>query len=231
MVTMPPIASWKLILETTFAIKEDFSKNEATKWALRELKHRGLKWLFKPVASTAYERLVQSFYENLKYDCNQLDILVSFIDDRDIEVTIADITATLKCHDKPSEADEPWIVYPSMLTIEDIVYVVLQRNVCPSVHKTQRRDLFLSALYSFHKGFWCSIPEIIWRQIYKFWEGVHHRVVEPTRTWGLPFPFLITHILKKKGIKGNAIDGKSLSIHALGVSSGIKAVPTCPESH
>jgi hypothetical protein len=27
------------------------------------------------------------------------------------------------------------------------------------------------------------------------------------RTWGLPFPFLITHILRKKGIKGNAIDG------------------------
>jgi hypothetical protein len=27
------------------------------------------------------------------------------------------------------------------------------------------------------------------------------------RTWGLPFPFLITHILRKKGIKGNATDG------------------------
>jgi hypothetical protein len=26
-------------------------------------------------------------------------------------------------------------------------------------------------------------------------------------TWGLPFPFLITHILRKKWIKGNAIDG------------------------
>jgi hypothetical protein len=36
---------------------------------------------------------------------------------------------------------------------------------------------------------------------------VHHRVAEHTRTWGLPFPFLITHILRKKGIKGNAIDG------------------------
>jgi hypothetical protein len=79
--------------------------------------------------------------------------------------------------------------------------------VCPLGHKTQRRDLFLSTLYSFHKGFWCSIPEIIWRQIYKFWEGVHHRVAEPTKTWGLPFPFLITHILRKKGIKGNAANG------------------------
>jgi hypothetical protein len=36
---------------------------------------------------------------------------------------------------------------------------------------------------------------------------VHHRVAEHTRTWGLPFPFLITHILRKKGSKGNATDG------------------------
>jgi hypothetical protein len=36
---------------------------------------------------------------------------------------------------------------------------------------------------------------------------VHHRVAEHTKTWGLPFPFLITHILRKKWIKGNATDG------------------------
>jgi hypothetical protein len=36
---------------------------------------------------------------------------------------------------------------------------------------------------------------------------VHHRAAEHTRTWGLPFPFLITHILRKKGIKGNATEG------------------------
>jgi hypothetical protein len=85
--------------------------------------------------------------------------------------------------------------------------MVLYRNVCPLGHKTQRGDMFLSALYPFHRGFWCSIPEIIWRQIYKLWEGVHHRVAEHMRTWGFPFPFLITYILRKKGIKGNAIDG------------------------
>jgi hypothetical protein len=32
-------------------------------------------------------------------------------------------------------------------------------------------------------------------------------VAKHTKTWGLPFPFLITHILRKKGIKGNATDG------------------------
>jgi hypothetical protein len=84
--------------------------------------------------------------------------------------------------------------------------MVLYRNVCPLGHKTQRRDIFLSALYAFYRGFWCSIPEIIWRQIQKFWDGVHHRAAEHTKTWGLPFSFLITHILRKKGIKGSPAD-------------------------
>jgi hypothetical protein len=57
-VARPPIESRKLILENTFAIKEEFSNNEATSSAVQELKRRGLKRLFKPVASTAYKRLV-----------------------------------------------------------------------------------------------------------------------------------------------------------------------------
>jgi hypothetical protein len=150
-------------------------------------------------------------------------------------VTTADVAAVLKRSHEPPKLDVPWIDCPSMLTLEDIISdmyegqyadkhrnaaskakipqnllfidMVLYRNVCPLGHKTQRWDMFLSALYAFHRGFWCSIPEIIWRQIQKFWEGVHHRVAEQTRTWGWPFPFLITHILRKKGIKGNATDG------------------------
>jgi hypothetical protein len=43
MVAKPPFESRKLILETTFAIKEDFSKDDATRWAIQELKCRGLK--------------------------------------------------------------------------------------------------------------------------------------------------------------------------------------------
>jgi hypothetical protein len=231
MIARLPFESRKLILENTFAIKEEFSNNDDTSWAVQELKNQGLKRLFKPIASTTYERLVRVFYEHLSYDCSRPDILVSSIDGREVEVTIADVTAVLKC----SHADVPWIDCSSMLTLEDIIFnmcegqyadkhqnvsskakipqniwfvdVVLYRKVCPSGHKTQRRDVFLSALYVFHKGFWCSIPEIIWQQIYKFWEGVHHRVAEHTRTWGLPFPFLITHILRKKRIKGNATDG------------------------
>jgi hypothetical protein len=122
MVARPAIESCKLILETSFAIKNDFSKNEATGWAVQELKHHGLKRLFKPVTSTVYECLVRSFYENLKHDCNRPDVLVSSIDDRDVKVTIADIVAVLKCHHEPPEVDEPWIDCLSMLTIEDIVF-------------------------------------------------------------------------------------------------------------
>jgi hypothetical protein len=33
------------------------------------------------------------------------------------------------------------------------------------------------------------------------------RKANPTKSWGLPFPFLLTHILKKKGIKGTPEDG------------------------
>ena len=48
---------------------------------------------------------------------------------------------------------------------------------------------------------------IIWRQLHIFWEEVHHRAAEGTKSWGLPFSFLITFILRKKGIKGTAVDG------------------------
>jgi hypothetical protein len=89
--------------------------------AVQELKHLGLRWLFKPVTSTTYERLVRSFYENLTYNCNRPDILSSSIDDKDVKVTVANIAAALKCHAEPPEAEEPWIVYPSMLTTEDIM--------------------------------------------------------------------------------------------------------------
>jgi hypothetical protein len=231
----PSMESRKLLLENTFAINEVFSNNEATSWAVRELKRRGLKRLFKPVTSTAYERLVREFYTHLRTDSDQPDSLFSSIDGRDVEVTAGDIAAALKCSHEPPESDTPWLECPSMLTLEDVVSdmcegqyaddrrnaasktkiprnllfidMVLYRNVCPLGHKTQRRDLFLSALYSFHRGFWCSIPEIIWRQIQKFCEGVHHRRAEHTKTWGLPFPFLITYILRKRGIKGTSADG------------------------
>jgi hypothetical protein len=69
-VARPSIESRKLLLENTFVIKEEFSNNEATIWAVEELKRRGLKRLFKPIASTAYECLVREFYRHLRIDCD-----------------------------------------------------------------------------------------------------------------------------------------------------------------
>jgi hypothetical protein len=84
MVARRPIESCKLLLENTFAIKEQFSNNEATSWVVQELKNGDLKRLFKPVASTAYERLVREFYEHLSCECDQPDVLFSSIDEREV---------------------------------------------------------------------------------------------------------------------------------------------------
>lgn len=134
--------------------------------------------------------------------CQQLaDILSSTIDDVEIEVTTVDIAEALKYHVEYPRSKEQWEVYPSVLTIVEIVDDMCERryadkyknanskaklppqlwlmdfliqwNVCPIGRKTQRWDLFLIALYAFHKGYWCSIPNIIWRQQHKFWDWVH----------------------------------------------------------
>jgi hypothetical protein len=114
--------------------------------------------------STAYKRLVREFYDNLSCECDQPDVLFSFIDGREVQVTIADVAAVLKCSHEPPESDVPWLECPPMLTVEDIVFdmcegqfadshrnaasktkiprnllfidMVLYRNVCPLGHKT-----------------------------------------------------------------------------------------------
>jgi hypothetical protein len=120
-VAKPSIESHKLLLENTFAIKEEFSNNDATSWAVQELKNQGLKRLFKLVASIAYERLVREFYKHLTVECDQSDVLFSSIDGRAMEVTIADVAAILKCSHEPPESNVPWLECPSMLTLDDIV--------------------------------------------------------------------------------------------------------------
>ena len=61
---------------------------------------------------------------------------------------------------------------------------------CPLGHKTQRRDQFLQTLYAFHKGYWYSIPALIWSLIHKFWDGVHVQGAGSTDC-----PIKDTHIL------------------------------------
>ena len=107
--------------------------------------------MFKPVTSTAYECLVQSFYENLTYDCNQPSVLSSFINDKDVKVTVADIAAALKCHTEQLEAKDQWIAHPSLLTTKDIV-----GDMCEGQFADQHKNAASnqSCLYNF--GLWTS---------------------------------------------------------------------------
>lgn len=90
-------------------------------WAVEEFKHLGLTRLFKLVISTTYERLIQLFYENFTFDYNRPGALSSSIDGVDVEVTSADITAALRCHHECPLMEDQFVVFPSMLTIPDIV--------------------------------------------------------------------------------------------------------------
>jgi hypothetical protein len=161
--------------------------------------------------------------------------MFSTVQGKQVEVTTSDIAAALHCNDEHPPADAQLDEQPESFyvfeIIEDmcdgqyadekrnagsrsklpqqllLVDYILQRNVCPLGHKSQRRDQFLQALYAFHKGHWYFIPSIIWNQLYKFWDRVIARKATTTKSWGLPFPFLLTYILKKKGIKGTLEDG------------------------
>jgi hypothetical protein len=73
----------------------------------RRIKAPGLKRLFKPVASTAYEQLVREFYTHLRIDGDQPNKHFSSIDGREVEVTIADVAAMLKCSHEPPVWDIP----------------------------------------------------------------------------------------------------------------------------
>jgi hypothetical protein len=152
-----------------------------------------------------------------------------------VDVTTSDIAAALHCNDEHPLADAQLDEQPDPLYVFKIIenmcagqYVdekqnagsrsklpqplllvdyILYRNVCLLRHKSQRRDQFLQALYAFHKGHWYSIPSIIWNQLKKFWDGVIERRATTTKSWGPPFPFLLTQILKKKGIEGTPENG------------------------
>jgi hypothetical protein len=145
MVARLPIESQKLILENTFAIKEEFSNNEAISWAVQELKR-----LFKPVASTIYERLVRAFYEHLSYDCDQSNVLVSSIDGREVEVTIADVVSILKSSHEPPKSDVPWLECPLMLAPSRTLFptcVRVNMQIGIKMQPTKRRFL----------GIFCSL--------------------------------------------------------------------------
>jgi hypothetical protein len=162
----PTFEQREIIFETKFDINGDFKNFEATQWAIQEFKRRGLKKFFKPVTSTAYIRLVVQFYANLYRDCNRPGTMSSTVQGKQVEVTTSDIAAALHCNDEHPPVDaqldeQPESFYVSKI-IEDmfdgqyadekwntgnrsklpqqllLVDYILQRNVCPLGHKSQR---------------------------------------------------------------------------------------------
>jgi hypothetical protein len=81
------------------------------------------------------------------------------------------------------------------------VDTVFKKNACPLGHKTRRSGSFLEALYAFHSNHWFSVPELIWGQLYKCWEGLLSRRTQVASMWALPFPALITRILLENGVE------------------------------
>jgi hypothetical protein len=81
------------------------------------------------------------------------------------------------------------------------------------------------------QGYWCSIPEIIWMQLHKFWERVDQQAAETTKSWGLPCSFLITYIFQKKGIKGTSADGPITEHPQFGRIQWNKSYSHMPRGH
>jgi hypothetical protein len=246
-------------LENTFAIKEEFSNNEATSWAIEELKCRGLKRLFKPVASTAYTCVVREFYRHLSIDCDQQKILFSSIDRREVEVTIADIAVVLKCSHEPPELDIPWLECPSMLTLEDIVsdmcegqYTDDRRNAT-SKTKIPRNLLFMIWCYigtcvpwdTRHRGRTCSLvpsthsTEVSGAPFLRLFGDIFRNFVKKCIIGGLSTRrlgdclslFSSLTFCERKGSMALQRTGRSLRAHTLAPSSGVRVCPTCPELH
>jgi hypothetical protein len=114
--------------------------------------------------------------------------------------------------------------FPSQLWLVDFV---LQQNVCPLGHKTQRRDFFLTTLYAFHNGYWCSIPEIIWRHPHKSGKGCTIELLRAPEPRDYLSHFSSPTCSGRKALKAPRQMGPSLITHSLAGSSGIRVIPTC----
>jgi hypothetical protein len=91
------------------------------------------------LASIIFGTIIRAFYEHQSYDCSRPDFLVSSIDGREVEVTIADVAAVLKCSHEPPESDVPWLECPSMLTLEDIVSDMCEGAICRQAPKCSQQ--------------------------------------------------------------------------------------------
>ena len=220
-----PTPEWRdrmIAYPITFDVENYFNHEPATSWAVNEFESRGFQSLFGPFPPI-YPRLVRLFYQNMYTKPNFPEVLFTTIDGFTITVTHSHIGHALHFKDvRPLShrytALPPGLDVTSM--IQDmcagrytgaqpsvtrrselppdlwLVDHVFHANICVSGHKDQRRLPFLSALYSFHKGYWVSIPDLIWQEMFKFYDRVTTRKLSKCADQALPFPSFITSLLR-----------------------------------
>jgi hypothetical protein len=212
--------------ETRFDIVGPFREDEDAKWARKQFRRRHLMPLLQPAHEFFHPRFVRLFYQNMTFDSDKPGVLASTIMGVGMEITVQDIVEATGCpHECPSdkfidpapEADLHYIIQdmcdgeyadsrrncaaksklPSRLWLVD---TILKRNVYTFGHKTHRIGDLLAALYAFHKRYWFSAPQLIWKQMFKCWEDkVDKGLIGPNRP-ALPFPFLVTKLVLSKGL-------------------------------
>ncbi|KAI8526663.1 hypothetical protein RHMOL_Rhmol12G0013500 [Rhododendron molle] len=216
---LPDWASRPLALPTPFEVEEFFRNNEDTRWAVREFERRDLEGLFGPFDS-AYPRISRLFYQNMFVVEAEPDKLSTVIDGVTVTVTPRDIAAALHC----TRVVSGYAPFPDEVTFDEIVgdmcegrygrrqshtrraflptriwFVdsVLKANVCVSGHHEERNGTILEALYAFHKGYEVSIPDLIWREMLKFYEASKVRQTPSALARALPFPTVITSLVRQ----------------------------------
>jgi len=240
-------------VKTRFDIVSAFQEKEAVKWAYRQFKKRNLLPLLKPAGDFSYPPFVRVFYQNLTYDTDNPVYLSSIVLGQQVYVSIEDIARALDCPiddprgkfgEYPPHCDFHFIIRdmfggaygderrtcakraqlpPHLLLVDS----VLKKNVCSLRHKTQRIGDVLAALYAFEKKYWVRIPELIWRQLHKYWEDMIEKRMSSAAQRPLPFPYLITKPIVDSRIP---IPERALldrNIQCSDSLSGRRVFPTC----
>jgi hypothetical protein len=73
--------------ETKFDIVGEFREYEDVKWARKQFKKRHLMPLLQPVYHLYHPRFVRLFYQNLKFDTDQPEVLSSSIDGVEFQIS------------------------------------------------------------------------------------------------------------------------------------------------
>jgi hypothetical protein len=218
-------------------------EKEPVKWAYCQFKRRNLLPLLKPAHDFFYHPFVQIFYQNLTFDADNPAYLSSTILGQQVYVSVEDITNVFNCpSDEPSNQFGEYPLHCNLhFTIRDqfggvygddrrtcakrahlpyhllLVDSVLKKNVCPLGHKTQRIGDVLAALYAFHKKYWVNIPQLIWKQMHKYWEDMVEIRLSSASQRPLPFACLITKLIIDNGIPvpERALLGRKIPVFGL----------------